>query len=299
LSFRRIEEWVLQIFRAREKNNLAICFQTSGTTGAAKSVRHSMVLMEREINFLTQHFKQVRTIIPFVPSYTIYGFLFTVWLPEKLKAIVTYPSDINWTKESQSSLIVASPFQWQWLLKSMPTNSVSFLGVSSSAPLYKDLFQTILNKGILLTEIYGSTETLGVAFRQHWEDPFTLFPYWQLMKDGPDSTIQDRESQQVIPLMDMVKQYSSDNFTLIGRKDKQVKIAGMLVDTDHITTVINGFPNVSACMVSAKFVGVEVLIQAAITLQNDGNDERASIENQLKQQLTAPEMPRIIHFDLP
>lgn len=299
ISIPRIEDWVLQIYNVRNNSQHEICFQTSGSTGSSKSIRHSIFLLEREINFLAENFKEIKTIIPLVPSYSIFGFLFTIWLPEKLKAKVSYPSEINWSETTASSLIIATPFQWKYLLNSEPSKSIHSLGVSSGAPLYNDIFQAILEKGILLTEVYGSTETLGVAYKNHWKDPFFLFPYWQLMYEGMDSAIVDRDNQKIIPLMDIIEQYDENKFVLIGRKDQKLKIAGVLVDTEYISTVIKGISNVQACSINVKSVNFEVLMEASITLINDTPEARLEFKHKLKHTLTAPEMPREIHFNIP
>lgn len=296
LTFKRVEEWVEQVLIARKKMDARICFQTSGTTGAGKIIPHSMEFLRREIDFLSTRFEKITEIIPMVPSYTVYGFLFTVGLPAQLQAAVHYPSAIDWQKTTISSLIVATPFNWQWLLSSLAENNLSSSGISSGAPLYPELFNKIQNKGISLTEIYGSTETGGVAYRQQYKDPFQLFPYWQLVADGEGAAIADQESKQVHLLMDTIQQIGAQTFTITGRKDKQVKIAGVLVDIEQVTATIQQLPNVKDCTISAKAVNNEVMLQASITLLNDSDNEREMLRQQISQQLPAHEKPRAIYF---
>ena len=93
LSFERMEEWVEQIFAFKQRHNEVVFFHTSGTSGQSKTIGHPFSFLEREINFLAKHFQHVSLIIPLVPSYSIYGFLFTVMLPEKLNANLQYPSE--------------------------------------------------------------------------------------------------------------------------------------------------------------------------------------------------------------
>lgn len=296
LSFERMEEWVEQIFAVKQRHNEGVCFHTSGTSGQSKAICHPFSFLEREIDFLVKHFQHISRIIPLVPSYSIYGFLFTVMLPEKLHAKLQYPSETDWKDISKESLIVATPFHWQLLLDTLPSTQLKCKGVSAAAVLYNHLFQSILHKGIQLTEIYGATETAGVAMRQHWQDPFMLFPYWQLLRPGEESALLDRDHQQVYHLMDRVKQVDEHTFFVEGRKDNQVNIAGVLVNTAHITAVIQQMPNVLQCEVSAKAMDDATVIQAVIRLQSDTNEEREKIEQLIKARLSAPEIPRQIYF---
>lgn len=296
LSFHRIEDWVAQILLARQRWDEGLHFHSSGTTGSSKIIRHNKTFLEREIRFLAHYFREVQTIIPFVPSYTIYGFLFTIWLPEKLSAKVCYPSATDWKNLSPNSLVVGTPFHWHWLLSLLPEQELPFLGVSSGAPLSPSLFSKLLQKGIRLTEIYGATETAGVAFRQQPQESFGLFPYWQLLAEGADSRIADLDTGDVYSLMDKVMRSEEGGIAIMGRKDNQVNIAGVLVNTEHIAAIINKMPNVAHCQVSAKSMNQELFIQAFIQLHTDTDAARTQLQKQIDQQLPAPEKPRFIHF---
>ena len=296
LSSNKLDDWVELVFDAKQKSNEYLNFTTSGTSGQSKTIKHSIDYLEREVSFLASLFSEATHIIPYVPSYTIYGFLFTVCLPEKLGIPLRYPSETNWQQVPAKSLIVATPFHWQLLLPVLPEKILHCLGVSAASPLYDGLYQSITSKNITLTEIYGSTETSGVAYRKNWKDSFSLFPYWEFINDNNSIAIKDLKSHTVYSLMDDVTQTGYNQFVIVGRKDKEIKIAGILVNLDYVNTMIRQLPNIQQCSVSAKAIDNDVKIQASISLYTDGEKERADIKQQIRETLLSHERPRIIHF---
>lgn len=296
LQYPKVDEWVDLIFEAHKNDIQSINFFTSGTTGQIKTINHSKTFLAREINFLATLFKNARQIIPYVSSCNIYGFLLTIGLPEKLKIPIVYPSQINITKLAPNALIVATPFHWQLLLKNIPSSSVGIYAVSSSAKLFDSLFQEIESKGILLTELYGSTESTGIAYRKSSEANFRLFPYWDFNQDENVLMVKDKESGKLMSFMDDIIQTGNHTFKLLARKDKKINIAGNLTDLDFIKKLIKEFPNVTDCELSAKAVNNELMIQAQISLNNNNEAARIEINNLMKLTLKPHEMPRSVVF---
>jgi hypothetical protein len=118
-----------------------------------------VAFLQREIAFLARFFGYASYVVPYVLSYTIYGFLLTVGRTKGLQMPLWYPSEIDWTQLSSSVLIVATPFNRQLLIDSQHEMPIKCLGVSAAAPLYQGLYQSINAKEIKLTELYGATET--------------------------------------------------------------------------------------------------------------------------------------------
>lgn len=295
LASRKVDEWVDQIYQAKQEVNDIITFFTSATTGTEKTVRHRVSFLNREILFLASLFQNTTQVISYVPSYTIYGFLLTIGLPEKSAVPVLYPSEIDWTQLPATSLIVANPFHWQLILKAYPSQ-LHCGGVSSAAPLYSNLFKDIIDRNVTLTELYGSTETAGVAFRRHWQEPFTLFPYLKFAANQDDGEIEDRDTCTNYPLMDDIEMLGDGTFTISGRKDKRVKVAGKLADLDYVQSVIEKIPNIHKCTVIAKSVENEVIIQAHLCLQIDNTNRRTVVKQQIRSLLNSHETPKIIDF---
>jgi len=293
LSCSKVDDWVDLILGACQRNNDTLTFNTSGTSGQTKTIRHKVAFLEREIDFLASVFHKAACIVPYVPSYTIYGFLLTVGLPRRLQVPLLYPSEINWQQLPQNALIVATPFNWKLLAGYFPPIAFNCFGVSSAAPLYNALYQDISSKGFTLTELYGSTETSGIAYRQHWQQPFQLFPYWEFTDEDK---IRDRQSHHVFALMDDIERIGDHTFTVTGRKDKQVKVAGKLTDLNSVADRIKKLANVKQCDISAKTINNELFIQAALVLNDDGEQQRADIRTEIRKSLLPHERPRDIYF---
>ena len=283
LASTRVADWVESVYQARLHLNERVSFHTSGTTGQTRLVTHSVPYLRREIDFLAELFAGTTQIVPYVPSYSIYGFLFTVGLPHALNIPVLYPSEVNWTAPPPRTLVVATPFHWQWLLSSLPGRSLPIRGVSSTSPLHQSLFGQITDRSVSLTELYGSTETGGVAYRQQADSPFMLFPYWQF-----------KDSQQPCVLMDRVNQCGENTFHLMGRKDNKINIAGVLTDLEYIQETIGSISGVLTCTVSAKAIHREVVVQAHLTVAPKA--DRFYLEKEIRSLLRAHEVPRILYY---
>lgn len=296
LQYPKVDEWVELIFEAHKDNINSLNFFTSGTTGQAKTINHLKTFLTREIDFLASLFSDAQQIICYVPSCTIYGFLLTVGVPERLKIPVVYPSEINITKLVPFSLIVATPFHWQFLLQNISSNSKFTLAVSSSAKLFDSLYQQVESRGIKLTELYGSTETTGVGYKKSSKDSFTLFPYWDFHQENNSLILKDKESGDLMPLMDNLAQLTTNTFKLLARKDKKINIAGNLTDLNYITKAIKAISNVKNCVLSAKSMNNELMIQAYITLKIKNKANETTAKRQMKLVLKPHEMPRSVVF---
>jgi 4-coumarate--CoA ligase (photoactive yellow protein activation family) len=296
LSHTKLSDWVNLIYDATKREGETIKFQSSGTSGNAKTIVHSISFLKRELFFLANLFNDCSQIITYIPSYSIYGFLFTIGLPEYLKILVIYPSQINWQSVKPGTLIVATPFQWQLLVNCLPDNLSNIQGVTAASTMYQDLYDQIRSKNILLTEIYGSTETAGVGFRKNCQDPFTLFPYWQIKNVNGSIELEDCDTQKPYPFMDNILQFPDNTFSIVGRKDQQIKIAGHLVNLDNVKKSIQKLSNISECSISAKAVSNEIFINAHLKLHNDNDAARKYIKQEIRNLLPAHEQPRFIYF---
>ncbi len=78
-----IQDWARFVCDARCES---ITFRSSGSTGSPKACVHKMQDLEREIGVHIETVKACKRILTLVPRHHIYGFLWTVLLPERLKA---------------------------------------------------------------------------------------------------------------------------------------------------------------------------------------------------------------------
>ncbi|MEQ8703428.1 MAG: hypothetical protein RIC19_05895 [Phaeodactylibacter sp.] len=288
-----VDEWAQKCVNGRAQKSESITFLTSGTTGVAQPITHHQSFIDREVAFLKAYFSGTTTIVPLVPSASIYGYLYTIALPKALNIPVVFPSAVHWNNLPPHTLIVGTPFTWSHLLRAMPGHPIRARGVCSTAPLAPPVFQDLLNRGVDMTEVYGATETAGVGLRKNAADPFELFPYWSLQGA---STLLDRESGQAYPLMDRVRPTGDNAFVVMNRRDQKLKIAGRLVDLASLESRIQAIKGVQHCQLSAKKQVDRTIITAAVTLQADSPDARQSFLSAVKIYLEPAERPAEVHF---
>jgi long-chain acyl-CoA synthetase len=296
LSYTKLSDWVNLIYEARQLDDESLKFHSSGTSGNTKIIEHNIKFIKREISFLANLFKNSSQIITYIPSYTIYGFLFTIGLPEYLQIPVIYPSQVHWQELKPGTLIVATPFQWQNLVNSLPETHLNIQGVTAAAPMHQVLFDQIQSKNIDLIEIYGATETAGVGFRNTWQIPFNLFPYWQFNEQNGIIELEDKDDHLLYPLMDDIVLATTQTFSVFGRKDQQIKIAGNLVNLENVKKSILGLSNIFECSLSVKADNNEIIIHASLKLKLDTDTERLAIKQSIRNLLPAHEHPRTIYF---
>ena len=238
-------------------------FFTSGSTGQAKSISKSCQQLYLEMTTLKSEFSalfnQVNTIVSTVSHQHIYGLLFKILLPLFLGKVIVnqtfeYPEHINHlltalaeTKPlgpESSVVLVSSPAHLQRLALDnvLVAHSPAFSAIFSSGGLLslatsQALFQQM---NIAATEVYGSTETGGIAWRrgQH-----SINEPWQAFANIKLQVSLDRQRLEVFSPYVVEQPYLTDDkaqlldlgkFLLKGRVDRTVKIEEKRVNLNQI-----------------------------------------------------------------
>jgi 4-coumarate--CoA ligase len=290
-----IDSWVAKIINARTEKNNQITFRTSGTSGYTKSITHEMDYLLREVKFLSSFFKDASQIITYVPAHSIYGFLFTVLLPNALQVPVIHPSEIQWNKLTPKSIIVATPFHWSLLIPAINREAIDCYGVSATSFLEPALQQAIQQKGINLLEVYGSTETSGIGYKKK-ETFFTLFPYFKFDLKKTQIDITDIDSNKNLPLQDELIFNEEGGFYVSKRLDNQVNIAGKLVSLTEVAIAIEKFENIKQCKLTAKQFEYNTRLIASIKLIVDNQSARELAILQIKASFPAHQIPGQFYF---
>ena len=158
--------------------------------------------------------------------------------------------------------------------------------------------------GVDLVEVYGSTETGGIATRcrSKGEEGFT--PYsciqWRMTGDGLDvrSAFLSAElpvrSSGWFTVADSVKAHGSEGFVVTGRADHIVKVGGNRVDLEKIRQVIVGIDGVDEALVLANPVntGRDREVEALVV----GSVSPAAVKAVLNRVLQPHEKPRQIRM---
>ena len=292
-----VDHWVQKVISARSEKNKQLTFRTSGTSGNPGSVTHTVDFLMREIGVLATFFKHASQVVTYVPAHSIYGFLFTVLLPEYLNIPVVHASEVQWSELSATAILVATPFHWPHILPAFQkSDSINCYGVSATAMLTPALNDMIVEKGVDLLEVYGSTETAGIGYKRGI-DAFQLFPYLCFKKYNDKMAVIDKDTNLSLPLQDELIILENSFFSVAKRKDNKVNIAGNLVDLSEVETIIHTIDNIKYCNISAKMIEYNTQLIIVLTLKQDSEDLRAIAIAAINKHLPAHQTPRYYSFE--
>ena len=219
-----------------------ISFFTSGSTGTPKQIKKHLSTLTKSVqNHIIQHthvIEQNPVIVATVLPYHIYGMLWrfllalSTGLTQELETVFS-AEEIQQKQSlySKIALITTPTFMNEIAAyKDQYTFKDNCVGIYSSGSLLsettsKSMFEIF---GTSPFEIFGSTETGGVAWRQQINGPA-----WRTFKDVkieilPDSTLSvdsDFCYQRPVQMQDSITLQEDGSFLLNGRLDRLVKIA--------------------------------------------------------------------------
>ncbi len=254
----------------RDPDEPFLCLFTGGSTGKPRVWSKSPRNLFAEAFYLKKKFflSNQDIFVATVPPYHIYGLLFSVLVPfvahaRVLPDIYTFPQEIiSITKKHKASVLVSVPIHYRALKVDnllLPSLKVAF---SSSGPLDRsDGLHFYKKTGLGITEIYGSTETGGIASRSISENTDSWKPFdvlsWKLagsrlsVKSDFTSPEMERDPDGFCPTGDEASEDKENRFVLLGRADGIVKVAGKRVDLLDVQNKIKTLPAVSDAVVVA------------------------------------------------
>ena len=237
---------VVSRFPPLEQSHPAVIVLTSGSTGDPKAVPMTLSQLDNEV---AMHERQWRStagqsaVIGTVSHQHIYGLLWRVLWPLAggrpfVAELCRYAEDaLAHAGQVSSAVLVTTPTHLaRWPHQPGETARGHWtLVVSSTAPL--SLEDSLFGRdyfGVPVTEIFGSSETGGIAWRQQTEDEV-----WTTLK-GIDVSRQPETGALLLhsPLLgdddwfvtgDRAEVYDHHRFRLLGRLDQIAKIEGKRV----------------------------------------------------------------------
>lgn len=240
---------------------------TGGSTGTPQVWSKTGENLFGEGFFLARSFAVTEDdcILATIPPYHIYGLLFSVILPLVSSATVisetpSFPNEIIGIAEKLDVTILASvPVHYRVLRDKTMSLRLAF---SSAGMLDVDdnyMFSRQNLNGIV--EVYGSTETGGIATRNRslGDEYFTPFSTinWKIADSrlavhspyiSPDLPVDDAG---FFTTSDRVETRGTNQFALQGRTDTVTKVGGKRVDLQEISLLIKQQPGVTDCVVMA------------------------------------------------
>ncbi len=243
---------------------------TGGSTGCPRIWDKTAHNLLGEADFLAKRFKigSRDVILAAVTPQHIYGLLFTVLLPLVSGASVVeetprFQGEMERAmKEYRATVFAGAPPHYRALRgRDLPGHCLR-LAVSSGGLLpSEDSLWFSSGTGICVTEVYGSTETGGVAARGRadGEDFWTPFPCvrWtirngRLCVESPFlSPGLPRDGDGFFVTGDRAREETDGRFELLGRADGIVKVAGKRVSLDGVEARIKALPFIREAYVLA------------------------------------------------
>jgi acyl-coenzyme A synthetase/AMP-(fatty) acid ligase len=272
---------------------------TSGSTGEAQAIPKRVTQLLEEVGVLQALFGNIFAesieIISTVSHQHIYGLLFKVFLPlycaRPIHAVsIHFPEELVSLSSKRPVVLLASPAhlkrfaESEVLRKSAITISAIF---SSGGALPGDVSrQMALLANTVPIEIYGSSETGGIAWRQRndtSDESWQPFPNvsWRIVDEENVIEVLSSHLYEAswFRMADQVKPAGDNRFLLQGRTDRIVKIEEKRVSLDAIERGLSK----SSLVSSARAILVDMedktgrqRIAAFVVLSHKGREILAS-----------------------
>lgn len=252
-------------FTPLDRQQLAAMVFTSGTTGTPKSVPVLLRQLDDEVQMHEQLWGsqlQQASVVATVSHQHLYGLLHKLLWPLAagrpfIQTSCRYLEQLaSYAQQHKALAVITTPSHLSRIPPSVDWQAIKdrwVAVISSTAPLSLDASQAAKTTfGTPVTEIFGSSETGGIAWRQQTENE-----HWQAL---PGIHI-DRDSDSGAlaiqsPLLadntwlhtsDRIELMSSNSFRMLGRIDRIAKIEGKRVSLSAIEQQLVQHPWVEQC----------------------------------------------------
>ena len=283
---------------------------TSGSSGEPKAIRKTLTQLDIEVSVLEHTFAEHLphcSVISTVSHQHIYGLLFKILWPLAasrpfLSEQIEYPETLSYYTALLPNLcLISSPAQLSRLPKALEherqLRSPSLV-FSSGGPL-SFAAATGINQcyGHLPIEIFGSTETGGIAYRRQHEadEPWQVFDRILIDQDLTDGALLLKSpylaDDEWLRCEDKIEPTENGQFRLKGRLDRIVKIEEKRLSLAQMETLMcsHAYVEQTALVILPQF---KSQLGAVITLSELGRkvlqeQGKLSINNALKAHLLA------------
>jgi acyl-coenzyme A synthetase/AMP-(fatty) acid ligase len=252
-------------FHRPEPDFTGVVLYTSGTTGSAQAIPKKLAQLAAEVAGLEAQFGSLlgsADIVATVSHQHIYGLLFKVLWPFAAGRAI-YAESFPLFEELSAALarrdcaLVSSPAHLQRLPDNcIPSYKRPRAVFSSGGPLAWEAARRCAGLcGQAPIEIYGSSETGGIAWRRQWngsDEPWIAFSAvrWRI---NPDNVLEVSSpylpDAQWFATADRAQGEAANRFHLRGRIDRIAKIEGKRISLTAIESALAASPFVAAARI--------------------------------------------------
>jgi acyl-CoA synthetase (AMP-forming)/AMP-acid ligase II/3-hydroxymyristoyl/3-hydroxydecanoyl-(acyl carrier protein) dehydratase len=269
----------------------AMVVHTSGTTGTAQAIPKKLSQLSSEVATLETLFGALlgdAAIVATVSHQHIYGLLFKVlWPLANGRAIHSriqnFPEELLQVMAAHPCALIASPAYLKRLPDHLRWSDAAGLRAifSSGGPLPAEVAQSTGKMlGQIPIEVYGSSETGGIAWRQRLaeaDESWSPFPHvdWRAATD--DQLLEVRSphlpDDAWLRLADCVASLDGRRFLLKGRSDRIVKIEEKRISLTAIEALLHASELVTDARVLLcdETAGQRQRLAAFVVLSEQGN----------------------------
>ncbi|NLC92184.1 MAG: acyl-CoA synthetase, partial [Treponema sp.] len=281
------EETEIRTIPEIDSSKTRIFLFTSGSTGKPKAVPQRMKEFEEDNAFIISKWGEEvnsRKLVTTVSQHHIYGFLFGISLPFTLgvpfrRNRIEFPEEFEKLVD-EKYIIIATPAFLKRTVEIEDKLNMKDVWIFTSGGAVSPELAVDTNRvfGFYPLEVYGSTETSGIAYRQQNKDKLVWTPFenakvWK----GDDGClriispyIKDPEG---FATADLVEMLPDNKFLLKGRSDSIVKIEEKRISMTEIENRLLETGLIEDVKVVAMMNDVRQYLAAAIVLNEKGKEK--------------------------
>ena len=190
-------------------------------------------------------------------------------------------------------LIVGTPFHWGLLAEVRARLPDGVFGATSAGPSTAQTWAGCRTIGLTrLTEVYGATETGGIATRAAWGAPFAMLGD---LRRVADAIVAPDRRPEALDVQDRLDWVGDDLFHILGRKDDVVQVAGVNVCPAAVRAAILSFDGVGDVAVRPGSERIKAYVVPKTTAADPAAFEQA-LRHHILHSLAAPARPGSLTF---
>lgn len=305
LAATRIEDWARALADELHRSMTAFSFKPAARTLDDDAYRHRADEIFQDAAAAANILAGRRRLLSFVAPHSLLGFVLSILTPnllgvESIDARGMTPDALS-ASLLYGDVLIATPTLWRYMVQEQVKAPDNTLAVSFGEPMTLELAAEMRQCGFgVLRELYGSTETGLIAWRDTPGEEFVLFDQWRRNDDDLLRVSPDGAARRVEP-MDILGWKSDRSFSLSGRRDGAIQIGAVNVFPEAVAATIRAHALVSRCRISvgrrangaSRLIAHIVLEKGAAPSEKVARDIDAWCRESLRQQ----ERPQIYNFE--
>lgn len=283
-------------------------FFTSGSSGEPKLVTKmaGQLLCQLEDEPRALGFPDHSSCFSMVPPFHILGFMYGLFLPLVLGGSTSFlPGTapevwVRHIRRAGPDLVIGVPSHYRFIVSILEEALPPAIYITSGAPLPEDVDERFAERaGRRLLQIYGSTETGGVATR-HGTGAWTPLPGLQWKVDAADGRLMVFSPWQEGPeswrLTDDLAVADGPGFRLVGRADSIVKVGGKRFSSNEVVDLAQSLPAVEQGVAVVYERYGEGALALFVTLRRGEGATESELRRLMNQRLAPFKAPRTIRI---